>query len=155
MQRPRFLIEEDPPPDPEKEALTDTINLLTPIRAHRLAKREKQWRAQKRILAAAKKELEKREKELLNERASHLLRRDNLITENSHQRISRFSLAQWQLEDQEIVTELSNIRQKIQDLYNQVSLAEQQLSEAKTQLDKSHLENERLHAFKEAQEEIL
>gem|GEM_PF-6347425 len=65
MQRPRYVIEEEAPVDPEIEILDATIKLLTPIRAHRLSKREKQWRVQKRALAEAKKRLEEQEKSYL------------------------------------------------------------------------------------------
>ncbi|ADZ90350.1 hypothetical protein [Marinomonas mediterranea] len=155
MQRPRYVIEEEAPVDPEIEILDATIKLLTPIRAHRLSKREKQWRVQKRALAEAKKRLEEQEKKLLDDRELHLAQREHLKTKNKQQRISRFTLSQWQQEDQDIVNELREIKKQIQDLYDQVEKTQKQLDTAKVDLNQSHLENERLKAFKEAQEDFL
>gem|GEM_PF-3692100 len=53
------------------------------------------------------------------------------------------------------MNELREIKKQIQDLYDQVEKTQKQLDTAKVDLNQSHLENERLKAFKEAQEDFL
>jgi hypothetical protein len=109
----------------------------------------------KKSASGSQKETRRTRKKLLDDRELHLAQREHLKTKNKQQRISRFTLSQWQQEDQDIVNELREIKKQIQDLYDQVEKTQKQLDTAKVDLNQSHLENERLKAFKEAQEDFL
>lgn len=151
----RFVMEEPNLSNPEQETLQATLAILTPIRAHRLAKSEREWRKAKQKLKQIEAKIAEVEAHLEAKKQEHLARRQELSDQNQSQTITQQGLQDWIGEEKQLLSKLDDINRELNNLRR--SLQEQQEVErqAKAQVDIKQLENERLTHLKSEIEEVL
>lgn len=153
--KPRFMIEESPPPNPEQQTLKDTLAILMPIRAHRQFKSEQQWREAKLKLKQIEQQIEEMEAHLESQKQEHLTRRQELSDTHQSQTLNQKNLNEWIGEEKQLLVKLDTINRELNALHQTLQKQQEIEQQAKAQVQVKQRDLERLTTLKNEIEEAL
>lgn len=151
--KPPFVHEEPFLSNPEQEMLKTSLAVLTPIRAHRLSKSEREWRKARQELKKIQERIQEVENRLETQKQAHLKRRQELAEKNQAQTISQRDLQDWIGEEKQLLQKLDEINRELNALRKSLQDQQNAVHQAKNQVDIRQLENERLTHLKNDIEE--
>lgn len=155
VTKPKYIHEDPLLSSPEQDVLNNTLAVLTPIRAHRLSKSEREWRKAKQALKLKQIQIDEMECKLETQKQEHLTRRQELSDTYQAQTISHSGLQDWMGEEKQLLQHLADINKELNALRTSLQDLQTIEQQAKTLVDLRRLENERLKALHNEIEEAM
>jgi hypothetical protein len=153
MRRYKLVPEEPQGIDPELTEFRTRMQILSPIRDHRLHKSERELRKEKQALKKIQQLIDEREVLLERRRQEQQQQRQELTEQHQHQKISQRSLKDWMGKEKQLLQVLDDINNELHTLHQSLEQQENQVLAAKKHVEFRHLENERLKVLSQKIEE--
>lgn len=135
---------QDPVNDPGKIVLGQTLDLLAPIRRHRMSMAELSWHRQQKVLKALYERLEimARERQLLHE--AHRQRRIELREQHANRPLSINEMNTWLAREQQSIRRIENEELTYKALEQEYRRQSQWVEESRLEMRRRQREMEKL-----------
>ena len=116
--------------DPERVALTQLVEVLTPLRQHRQASAERACKRLEQTLHELREQLLTSQASLSQERDNQKTRRQQLATAHLQQTVALNDIDRWHEKERRMLDRLAQIRQHISHLQARIETLREQLQQA-------------------------
>ncbi|AMB87244.1 type III secretion protein [Pseudomonas agarici] len=124
-------MDEELEADPNRVALAQVIQILTPLRQHRQASAERAQRRLQEALETMRQQLLHSEQSWVQERDNQRARRQQLSDAHLQQKLALKEIERWHEKERRMLDRLSYIQQNINQLRHEIELQQQRLEQAR------------------------
>ncbi|NWA02060.1 type III secretion protein [Pseudomonas gingeri] len=124
-------MDEELEADPNHVALTQVIQILTPLRQHRQASAERAQRRLQEELETMRQQLLHSEQSWVQERDNQRVRRQQLSQAHLRQTLELNEVERWHEKERRMLDRLAFIQQDVSQLRQQIELQQQRLEQAR------------------------
>ncbi|WP_085640775.1 MULTISPECIES: type III secretion protein [unclassified Pseudomonas] len=138
---------------PAGDALLPTLDLLAPIRRHRLAMAEQAWRRQRDVLAALQTRLTQMADELQRLRRSQQQERQEQREQHSHRRLPLHEMNRWLAGEQQAIRRIERFEQHYKALQQEHRQQQHWTDDSRQQLRRRQRDLEKLDCLRDLSRE--
>ena len=144
-------------PSPANDSMTNdltaTLDVLTPIRRHRLTMAEQAWQRQRSVLKAMHTSLEQLTKELEQRREQHGLARLEQRNAHINRRLPLNEMNQWLNGEQQALRQIERLEQRYKTLQEECRQQQQWTEDSERQLHRRQRDVEKLDYLRDLAQE--